>query len=255
MPKRTLRANFASDTEALVHVENLQGVARQLALSEARTVDFTQTRPVHQSVAYPRRRNIEGRHWMATTRTSVTFESMLERDFLIWADWTPNIVDVWPQPFDLLWPRGTQKHKSHVPDYALALTKHRLRVVDVRAASLLGSRAEEQFALTREACKTAGWEYEVWKGMPEPEAGRIRWLSGYRTDRHSPRDESTRAALLNAFQQPSPLADGLAAARFAASDVPEAELRGATYHLLWHHDLKCDMTQPLSEDTEVRTAK
>lgn len=65
-----------------------------------------------------------------------------------------------------------------------------------------------QFALTRAACETVGWQYEVWTGLPEAEAASLRWLAGYRQDRAAPTAE-VADRLSVAVAQPQALRAGV----------------------------------------------
>jgi hypothetical protein len=49
----------------------------------------------------------EGSWWSSTTCSHVGFESLLERDFLMLADYDRDVVGIASQPFAVLWPKGT----------------------------------------------------------------------------------------------------------------------------------------------------
>lgn len=78
--------------------------------------------PIRRFFAWPGKRNYEGVWWSSTVRAHVPFESLLERQYLMWADFEPEIVAVAAQPLALLWPRGTAGHKNHVPDFFVRLS-------------------------------------------------------------------------------------------------------------------------------------
>lgn len=254
MDRRVVPVNFSDRTRVYFA---LRGAGRvephSVTPDQAASIDLAHCAPVHQSVAYPHRRNYDGTWWFATTHTSVTFESLTERDFLLWADWDPQVVSVYAQPFGFQWPKGTPGHKVHTPDYAVVLHDRSIRVVDVRPADRVSAHAAEQFDMARAVCAQIGWAYEVWHGFPDGMEGPLRWLAGFRKDRYRPQPPA-QDAILQAFATPTPLAVGLAAARFGSDRIPEAELRGNVYHLLWTHQLKCDLARPLSNNTEVTAA-
>lgn len=208
--------------------------------------------PARDFAAHPRQRHYEGSWWSSKTRAHVAFESLLERDALLWFDWDPQIVSVSAQPLAFLWPYGTPGHKSHVPDYFVRLADGDGRLVDVRAEDRRTEKALGQFDMTRQACETIGWQYDVWAGLPEPLALSLRWLAGYRQDRSAP-TPVVRERLLTAFTTAQPLAEGVdQVATFARQ--PAETVTANAYHLLWRHELRADLTRPLSWDTEVRTA-
>ncbi|WP_083875137.1 TnsA-like heteromeric transposase endonuclease subunit [Arthrobacter nitrophenolicus] len=141
--------------------------------------------PVRSFFSWPGKRNYEGSWWSSTTGSHVSFESLLERDFLMLADYDQDVVGIASQPFAVLWPKGTDGGRGHVPDFFVRLRDGGGRVVDVRHRDHLEA-GSCQFALTRALCDEAGWEYEVFSGIPEPRSSNLRWLSGYRFQRYAP---------------------------------------------------------------------
>ncbi|WP_239656555.1 hypothetical protein [Mycobacterium riyadhense] len=65
--------------------------------------------PIRRFFAWPGKRNYEGLWWSSTVRVHVPFESLLERDYLMWADFETDIVAIAAQPLALLWPRGERR--------------------------------------------------------------------------------------------------------------------------------------------------
>jgi hypothetical protein len=88
--------------------------------------------PIRRFYAWPGKRNYEGSWWSSTVRGHVPFESLLEREYLMSADFEPHIVAITAQPLALLWPRGTAGEKNHVPDFFVRLNNGDGRLVDVR---------------------------------------------------------------------------------------------------------------------------
>lgn len=208
--------------------------------------------PARDFTAYPKQRHYEGSWWSSKNRAHVQFESLLERDALLWFDWDADVRAVAAQPLAFLWPRGTTGHKWHVPDYFARLANGDGLVVDVRATDRQNAKTLAQFDLTRDACTTVGWQYRVWTGLPEPLAASLRWLAGYRQDRSAP-SPAVRERVLAAFATGQRLRDGVdQVATFARQ--PAETVTANVYHLLWRHELTADLTLPLSWDTEVTTA-
>ena len=104
--------------------------------------------PVRAFFAWPGKRNYEGPWWSSTVRAHVGFESLLERDFLMLADYDRDVVGIASQPFAVLWPRGTDGARGHVPDFFVRFRDGGGRVVDVRHADRVEA-ADRQFSLTR----------------------------------------------------------------------------------------------------------
>jgi hypothetical protein len=199
--------------------------------------------------AYKGKRNYEGLWWSSTNHSHVPFESLLERDYLVWADWDARVTKVAAQPIALLWPSGTPHHRSHVPDYFARRSDGTGALVDVKSLTGLSQHAREQLALTEAACEEVGWEYEVFTGLPADQADNLRWLAGYRQDRNAP-DPDVEAAILDAFADGAPLGDGI---ETAAGDTrtSNSTIRANTYHLLFSHQLRVDTTKPLNNLSEV----
>jgi hypothetical protein len=179
----------------------------------------------------------------------VAFESLLEREYLLAADATVDVVAVAAQPLALLWPHGTAGQRNHVPDFFVRLASGDGRLVDVRARDRVAKNAA-QFAMTREVCEEIGWQYEVFTGLPRARSQNLRWLAGYRHDRHAPGGD-TAGAIRECFATPVTLQTGLRRASPStglSSDVVTAHV----LHLLWRKQLVVDLSTPLSMTSEVR---
>lgn len=202
--------------------------------------------PVRAFFSWQGKRNYEGRWWSSTVRSHVGFESFLERDFLLSADYDRDVVGVASQPFAFLWPRRTDGARGHVPDFFVRLRDGTGRVVDVKPAGRVRS-AERQFGLTREACEAAGWDYEVFTGLTEPRASNLRWLAGYRQDRFAP-DGTAAAVLVDSFAPETSLTGGVRrAAKVLGTD--EGIVHAHVLHLLFTGALAIDLDAPLTQDT------
>ncbi|OLT39528.1 hypothetical protein BJF86_08405 [Serinicoccus sp. CNJ-927] len=206
--------------------------------------------PIRQFLAWKGKRNYEGRYFSATSGGHVVFESLLERDFLITVDADPDVLAVSAQPFLLIWPRGTGKEKFHYPDFFLRLRDGGARVVDVRHPERTDT-AEKQFAMTRQVCESAGWDYDVWTGLPEPRMANLRWLHGYRLERYAPH-ESLRSTILDTFSPGTELAAGLRRAT-RVSAVEKNAVHAAILHLLFFGVIHVDLDKPLSMDSHLST--
>lgn len=134
------------------------------------------------------------------------FESLLERDALMVADFTAEVVVVSAQPLAFLWPCGTVHAAHHVPDSFLRLSDGGGCVVDVKRADVL-ARAQSQIALAEAACAEIGWQYCVFTGVAPTLDQNMRWLSGYRHDRYRPA-RSVLAVVDDVFSSTDPLSEG-----------------------------------------------
>lgn len=208
--------------------------------------------PVRSFLSWPGKRNYEGSWWSNTTGSHVGFESLLERDFLMLADYEQDVVGIASQPFAVLWPRGTEGARGHVPDFFVRLRDGGGRVVDVRSPEHLEAGAR-QFSLTRKLCEEAGWDYVVFSGMPEPTASNLRWLAGYRLHRYAP-GSTLVPAIMEAIGSGGSVAAGLR----RASRMLRLEASTVHAHLLYlafTGVLEVDLDEPLSMDSWIAPAQ
>jgi hypothetical protein len=243
-----LPANVTDTAVVLVRLPGAAGVVSRQLNTEVSELPVETAEPIRRFYSWTGKRNYDGRWWFSTTGRHVVFESLLERDALMMADFTAEVIAASAQPLAFLWPRGTAHAAHHVPDYFLRLADGGGRVVDVkRADALVGART--QIALTETACAEIGWQYRVFTGITPPLDQNVRWLSGYRHDRYRP-DRGVLVTIDNAFSSPAPLSDGASSAA-ARRALPVSIVLGHLYHCLWIHHLHADLSVPLTMTTAV----
>ncbi|KNE80455.1 hypothetical protein ADZ36_22020 [Streptomyces fradiae] len=183
-----------------------------------------------------------GWYYCVTARDHVGYESWLERDRLILMDRDPQVVGIASQPFWLHWHDGPRSRR-HAPDYFVRLADGRGRVVDVRADDQVDEAAAESFTATRHACEAAGWEF-VRVGVPDPVfMANVRWLARYRRRRCL--QWPVAARLLEVFEEPVPLLDGVVEAGDRLEVLP------VLFHLMWSGVLAADLRGELLHDGSV----
>lgn len=243
---RSLPVNSTDRTRALLQ---LDGRIRNEAVSaDLASLVAERAAPIRQFFAWPGKRNYEGLWWSSTVRAHVLFESLLEREYLLAADFDPRIVGISAQPLALLWPKGTTGQKNHVPDFFVRLSNGDGRLVDVRRPDRVDDSAV-QFGMTRQACAEIGWEYEIFTGLAPVEQQNLRWLCGYRQDRCSPPDV-TATAITGCFADPLPLRLGVHRIARSTGNSKDIVLANVL-HLLWQRRLSADLRVPLTLDAEV----
>lgn len=247
---RSLPVNVTDRTLALWSCQD-DGWQTEQVPGTIRDVRLEGARPAREFASWPGKRNYEGLWWSSTTRAHVAFESLLERDALLWLDWDQDVTAISSQPVAFLWPKDTPSQRSHVPDYFVRLASGDGKLIDVRGTHGLTTKAVAQFDMTRAACAEIGWQYEVWTGLPDSTASSLRWLAGYRQDRCAP-SPTVADRLTAAFQRGAALGDGIDQVAAFAS-VSREIVTANVYHLLWTHQLTADLTRPLSWETEVVT--
>jgi hypothetical protein len=243
---RSLPRNVTDVTRVLLR---LDGAVRNDAVSpEVASLPTESALPIRQFFAWPGKRNYEGLWWSSTNRGHVEFESLLEREYLLAADAAVDVVAIAAQPMALLWPHGTPGELNHVPDFFVRLGSGDGRLVDVRAPDRVKKNAA-QFAMTRDVCTEIGWQYEVFTGLPRARLQNLRWLAGYRHDRHAPSGD-TAGAIRACFSTPVTLQTGLRRAS-TSTGRPLDVVTANVLHLLWRQQLIVDLGTPMSMTSEV----
>ncbi len=243
---RSLPRNVTDTTRVL---QRLAGVVRNDAVSpEVASLPTEGAMPIRKFFSWPGKRNYEGLWWSSTNRAHVGFESLLERDYLLAADAAIEVVGIAAQPLALLWPWNTVGLRDHVPDFFVRLGNGDGRLVDVRPADRV-EKSAAQFALTREVCAEIGWQYELFTGLLREQSENLRWLAGYRQDRHAP-DGDTAEAIRECFTTPVTLQRGVRRAS-TSTGQPMNIVTANVLHLLWRQLLSADLATPLSMDSEA----
>jgi hypothetical protein len=137
-------------------------------------------RPVRKIPSPAGQRHYSGLFWSATTGGHVPYESRLELDRLLLADFDATVVWMAAQP---LWLSGRDGSvlRRHVPDLLLEHRDGSLVLVDVKPPELAARPAVAGvFDWTAALCAAKGWRYEVWCGAPQVLLANVRWLSSAR---------------------------------------------------------------------------
>ena len=243
-----LPANVTETTLVLVTLAGAAGVVSRQLSAEVSELLVERAEPIRRFYSWAGKRNYDGRWWLSTSGRHVLFESLLERDALMMADFNSEVVAVSAQPLAFLWPRSTEHATHHVPDFFFRLCDGGGRIVDVKPADAL-TRARTQIALTEAACAEIGWQYYVFTGIDSAVDPNVRWLSGYRHERYRPGPE-VMSTLEEAFTRPTPLSEGACRAALRCT-LPVAMMVGHLYHCLWTHHLRSDLSTPLTMTTVV----
>ncbi len=232
-------------------------------LDEIATLPFEEFLPYHESPSYRGQPNIPGLYFFATNGEHVAYQRRIrERRALVMLDFDPSVTSVVAQPFALLYPddaspsdRGAKRgtHRYHVPCF-LARTSDRDRLIDVWGGSRkpdARSEFERALEVSSMACEYAGWSHEVLQQDPV-EYANVEWLSGFRRPLRS-------LVLLELADQILEAVEGVSSAvaigdliAYGCPGQLGALARPVVYHLLWRHELCCDLSEVLSDQTLVR---
>jgi len=220
----------------------------QIPVDELWSVPLEKCAPVRKASSYKSQKNFTGEWWCSTTESHISFESWVERDFLIAADFDPHIVGISVQPFTFRFISTAGKQRQHTPDVFLRTRSGDGVVVDVRPDRLVDDEAREAFDATNELCGRVGWTYRRAGDQPAIRAANLRWLAGYRNPRNRRQEVGTDLISLLTLS-PKIIGD-------AALAVGEPILVLPTlYHLLWAHEIDADVdSAPIGEQTLIRLA-
>lgn len=192
-----------------------------------------QLTPVRRPTSGQRQRHIPVSAYSMTNGGFVELESGLEHDLVRREDRNPDTRRIVSQPFGLTW--NGDNAGRHYPDLLTCCADETVTVWDVRAAEAQNADFRAKVAVTRAACRAAGWRHEVFSGLGATERLNLLWLHGFR--RH-----------------PAWLVEGVEERVRTAAAVPDAtlgslmalddgsgELIAWMWHLLWRGDLSVDM--------------
>ena len=204
-------------------------------------------RPVRRVRSYSGQRHYAGLYWSSTTRAHTVYESRLELQRLMLADFAPDVDWIAAQPMWLAGPDAGIVRK-HVPDLLLRLRGGRFLVVDVKPAQF-AARPEVAavFAWTQRLCSARGWAYEVWTGEAPVVMKNVEFLA------HGRRPEFIDAEALEVVR--GVVTDGMTVGQIESESARRGAavtaLRPALLAMLWAGEWSVDLREPLSRGSTV----
>ncbi len=152
------------------------------SLSDISNVSFSDCEPVREFPQWPGKRHYDGSLWMASTRTSVPFESLNERSCLMELDRRGDVEAVSSQPLWIKW--NDASGTRHAPDYFVKLHGDHGVLVDVKDRRRVADpKVVLQFDRTAQLCAEVGWGYGVFLGNSVTRDANLRFLRRYRDPR------------------------------------------------------------------------
>lgn len=204
--------------------------------------------PVRRFGSYAGMGHYPGWWWAATMGDLVGYESLLERDRLMLADFDQDVVAVASQPFGLAG-RDGDVVRRHVPDYLLQRRDGSVEVVDVKPGHLVDKpEVAEVLGWTGRVLAERGWRYSVWSGTASRRLTNVRFLAQGR--RAHLVDPGATIQLHRHGAVDRSLGESLRAAS-RATDYTAHALRAAMVGLLWHQAWEIDLDEPLSSATRI----
>jgi hypothetical protein len=191
--------------------------------------------------------HLPGLWWSVTTGSHVGYESWLERDHVMLLDFDPEVIMIAAQPFWLRWRDASGRTRKHAPDLFARRSDGSGVVIDVRPDGRIEDKDAEAFAVTKDACGLAGWDFRR-VGVPDPVlSANVAWLVRYRHPRCGG-PPGLAGLLRKCFAGPAPLMAGAAAAGDPIAVLP------ALFHLMWRQELAADLSARLTAETVVTAA-
>lgn len=221
-------------------------------VAEANVTALAQGWPVREFAWHPRQGNYPGWLWTSTTGSLVGYESLLERDRVLLADFDPAVVGIVSQPFWLSGP-DTQcgvVRRRHAPDYLLTLRDGSLLVVDVKPARMCDKpEVAVVLAWTGRVCRARGWRYEVFHGEDPVIMSNLRFLAmGRRSMFLNPDDVAAVAAA-------GVVGVTLADIEATVTGVDQLDVRACALSLFWRQVWVTDLSRPLSSRSAITAVR
>jgi hypothetical protein len=210
-------------------------------LSAAVEVDipFEDAAPIRTAPNYKGQRNYTGEWWCATTQRHAAYESWVERDFLMSADFDNDVIGIAVQPFTFRFFACSGSLREHTPDVFLRHPNGDATVVDVRPAALVDNDAKEAFEATWRLCDEVGWNYCHAGEQPPIRSANLRWLAGYRNVRN--RVVPVATSLISELETEGPMT----ISALASSAGDPVLVLPTLYHLMWIHEISVDVSSTL----------
>lgn len=216
-----------------------------LAVLDAR--DVAAGRPVRMPPSYAGQRNYPGLFWSTTMSGHLVYESLLELSWLWLSDFDPDVVVIAAQPFMLTGADG-EHQRTRFPDFLTVRADDCVVVVDVKPERMLGKpEVRDSLDWTARQIEARGWEYLVWSSASRVALRNVHLLAAARRTRFV---HSTAVAAAVALCRGTDTSIDVLE-RAVAAEHPGTRGRLAVLAALWRGDLRCDMTQPIDQDTVV----
>jgi hypothetical protein len=235
---------------AVVSYRPAAGEERSVPAADASPTVLFEAAPWRTFRWYFGQRHYSGTYWSATECDHVVYESRLELANLLLADFDCAVHRIVAQPFALRAEVDGQMRR-HIPDYLWGSDDGPVVVDVVRTERMAQPKIVWLCAWTKAVVESLGWSYLVVNEPTEIRLGNVRFLSGYR-----------RGWLIN----PDVLAGMRSSSgQFAGISIADAEqaigthprplVRPALMHLLWVHEYRVDLDQPLRPSTVLEVSR
>lgn len=173
------------------------------------------------------------------------YESLLERDRVLLADFDVSVTGIASQP---LWLSGHDEgtRRRHAPDYLLTCADTSVVVVDVKPASMCAkAEVAEVLEWTGRLCRSRGWRYEVFHGGNAVVMANLRFLAQGRRSMFLDEECVTAVSAVGR----SGMRLGQIEGRVSGFDP--LDVRASILALLWRQTWTTDLRRPLSRSSVI----
>ena len=131
-------------------------------------------------------RNVTGVLTNPNTRTRHSFESTLERDYLLLLNFNSHVTSYDEQPVTIFWQDATNQDRSYTPDVLVRYDNAISTLVEIKYRTELHEKWPElkpKFKAATAYCRQQGWRFKI---ITEVEVRgtalkNIKFLNGYRS--------------------------------------------------------------------------
>lgn len=237
-------------SSAVVSYRPAAGEERSLPLAQVEASALYRAAPWRTFRWYYGQKHYSGTYWSATLGDHVIYESRLELETLLLADFDPAVSRMVAQPFLLQAEVGGQTRR-HIPDFLLETADGPVVVDVVRTARLDHERIIRLCSWTEQLANAQAWTYRVASETPRALLANVRFLAGYRRARFI-NEQIVSEIHLNKTNLVG-LSIAEAERRFRMN--PRPLVRAAILHLLWRQELSVDVSQLLRPTTIIEGSK
>jgi hypothetical protein len=235
---------------AVVGYRPAAGEERSVSAKDVSSVALFNAAPWRTFRWYFGQRHYSGTYCSATQRDHVIYESRLELANLLLADFDPEVRQIVAQPF-VFRAEVEGRLRRHVPDYLWDADGVPVVVDVVRSERMNQPEVVSLCAWTRRIVESLGWYYLVANEPPRTHLTNVRFLAGYR------REWLINQSILGEIRSCSGQFAGLsiADAERAVLGYPQALVRPALMHLLWCHEFRVQLGEPLCPSTVLEVPR
>jgi len=214
-------------------------------LNEVEVAPIVAGSPVRQFSWRPHQGNYSGWLWTSTTGTLVGYESLLERDRVLLADFDVSVTGIASQPF---WLSGLDEDvlRQHAPDFLLTCDDGSVVVVDVKPAAMCDEpKVAAVLRWTARLCRDRGWRYEVFHGGDPVVMANLRFLAQGRRSMFL--DKECLSAVAAAGHPGMTLGH----IETRVEGCHPLDVRASVLALLWRQTWTTDLRRPLSSNSVI----